>query len=247
MKKLYTAVWTEFLKVRSSKVFLGTVIYFIVMPVMATFYSAGVVSNAMKDMASVNENNWQSFWVMLKQISMAGSAFGFGFIAAWIFGREYVNNTMKDLLALPIPRETMAAAKLIIMFLWSAFLALCMFITFLCGGLVLGLDGWSWHFMWQMLALHLIISLMVFSLAAPIAFIANWTRGYLAGLVFLFIVIIIANFISSFEFSKYYPWNIPGIYMYKGAMEPMSLVILISIGIAGFAGTVAWWRFADQK
>jgi ABC-2 type transport system permease protein len=45
--------------------------------------------------------------------------------------------------------------------------------------------------------------------------------------------------------AAYIPWTIPGLLFSDGVLRPISVLILAITGITGFAGTVAWWRFAE--
>ena len=71
-----------------------------------------------------------------------GGLIVFGFNASWIFGREYSDRTIRDLLALPISRNIIVFSKFII-----AFMGLVLSIYVLVLGLLLGLlidiPGWS--------------------------------------------------------------------------------------------------------
>jgi ABC-type transport system involved in multi-copper enzyme maturation permease subunit len=39
---------------------------------------------------------------------------GFAFVTSWVFGREYSDRTVKDLLALPAPRSSIVLSKFIV-------------------------------------------------------------------------------------------------------------------------------------
>jgi ABC-2 type transport system permease protein len=61
-----------------------------------------------------------------------------------------------------------------------------------------------------------------------------------------------ANFIGLVGLGPYFPWAIPGIYSVPSGDEGMQLnavsyLILATTFVLGLAGTLAWWRFADQK
>ena len=45
--------------------------------------------------------DWNSYFGILTQSIGVGGVLIFGFVASWIFGREYSDGTAKDLLALP--------------------------------------------------------------------------------------------------------------------------------------------------
>jgi len=43
---------------------------------------------------------------------------GFAFVTGWVFGREYSDRTVKDLLALPTPRLSIVLSKFIVVAIW---------------------------------------------------------------------------------------------------------------------------------
>lgn len=60
--------------------------------------------------------SWISYLHVLAQAISVGGLIVFGFSTAWIFGREYADKTIKDLLALPISRNVIVASKFIVVF-----------------------------------------------------------------------------------------------------------------------------------
>ena len=68
--------------------------------------------------------DWPSYLGLLVEMISALGLLGFGFIASWVFGREYSDRTVKDLLALPIPRSYIVVSKFIVIVIWSVLLAL---------------------------------------------------------------------------------------------------------------------------
>src|SRR5690625_4535709 len=106
------ALQTEMLKIRKSKVIWITAAAFTIAPLMAGFFmfvlkdpelakSTGLVG-AKAQIAG--EANWPSYLGLHAQMIAVGGIFVFGFVTSWVFGREYSDNTVKDLLALPYSR-----------------------------------------------------------------------------------------------------------------------------------------------
>jgi ABC-2 type transport system permease protein len=50
--------------------------------------------------------DWPSYLGLLAQAVAIGGLIIFGFVSSWVFGREYADRTIKDLLALPISRTS---------------------------------------------------------------------------------------------------------------------------------------------
>ncbi|WIV57990.1 ABC transporter permease [Amycolatopsis nalaikhensis] len=61
----------------------------------------------------------------------------------WTFGREFSQDTVKDLLALPTPRTTIVAAKFAVTTGWSLALTAQTYLLGLLLGAAIGLPSWS--------------------------------------------------------------------------------------------------------
>src|SRR5699024_8723379 len=69
------------------------------------------------------EANWPSYINLHAQMIAVGGIFVFGFVTSWIFGREYADKTVTDLLALPYSRAIIVWAKLIASFITQLILS----------------------------------------------------------------------------------------------------------------------------
>ncbi len=94
--------------------------------------------------SSIMQNaDWPAYMGLLTQMISALGLIGFGFLASWIFGREYSDRTVKDLLALPLPRSYIVISKFIVMAVWGVLLSLILLAAALVIGLLIGLTGGS--------------------------------------------------------------------------------------------------------
>ena len=124
-------------------------------------------------------------------------------------------------------------------------------------GLIIGfslqLDGWSTSAVMQGLETYFITTIQIILLNTPIAFFALWGKGYLAPLGIVAILLVLAQIMGAMGMGIYFPWSVPGIYSGGGGEElkmqlnEMSFTILIITSIAGYIGTITWWKFSDQK
>lgn len=131
MNNLLTAFWIENLKVRKSKMIWVTLAAFTVAPLMGGFFmfilkNPGLAerSGLVGDKAQIlGEANWPAYFSMLAQIIAVGGILVFGFVTSWVFGRESTDRTLKDFLALPYRRTTIAAAKFLTVFFTTLLLS----------------------------------------------------------------------------------------------------------------------------
>jgi ABC-2 type transport system permease protein len=185
---------------------------------------------------------------------MAGGAIGiilYGFVFSWIFGREYGDRTMKDTLSLPVSRASIVISKLIAAAVWSGLLGCLMFVLGLASGALLGLPGWSDGLLREFARIFFGSTLLSIMLGSPAAFVASAARGVLPAIAFMIACLGLANFFGNIGLGPYFPWTIP--MLYTGAvgssgsqLPPVSYLIVWVTCLAGIAGTIVFWMYADQ-
>lgn len=196
---------------------------------------------------SPGDINWQRYLIeVLNNLTTLG-LIGYTFISAWVFGREFTDKTIKDLLAKPVSRSLIVLSKILVILAWNILLSLYMFTATLAIGQVMGLTGWSFAITWGIFVRYITASLLFIIVTAPGALLANISRGYLAPLALTLVIVICSNLFASMGFATYFPWTIPQIFQMTGTFSFTSFIILASTGIAGIAGIFTWWRFAEQQ
>ena len=262
MKGLYAAFLAESLKVWKSKMLWITILVFafiVVMIGLLVFISMhpGLInsSSLLNTKASfLGTVDWPSYFVLLYQIIAAIGLMGFSFVISWIFGREYSDRTVKDLLSLPVSRSMIVISKFIIVIIWCILLFLVIFFLGILTGIIIKIPGWSGEATVHAFFVFSITSLLTILVSLPVAFFASWGRGYLLPIGFIILIMIITQFIAAGipGSAPFFPWAIPA--LYSGAagpershLEGISYIIVVFTSLAGVTGTIAWWRFADQN
>jgi ABC-2 type transport system permease protein len=260
VSKFITCILVEFKKFFHSKVpfismlallivpFMGGLFMFILKdPVLAQ--KLGVISAKAQITGTAD---WPTFLGLLAQAVSIGGFLVFGIVTSWIFGREYSDRTIKDLLALPISRNVIVFSKFIVVFLWCLLLALLVFAIGLIVGNVVDIPGWSYELTMQGFSIFFICALLTIFLSTPVAIFASIGRGYLSPLSFMIFTIVLAQIIAATGYGQLFPWSIPA--LASGAagsensvLENYSIVIVLLTSLVGLIGTTLWWRYADQN
>lgn len=262
MKQQMLALTAEFIKNKHLRIRWVTFIAFALAPIFGSVFMILMkdvgyegLSGAFKSKAVMFsfETNWQSFLSLLSQAVGIGGILIFGFVASWLFGREYSDGTVKDLLALPISRTKILNAKFIYYTIWCFALVISNLVLGLLLGFLLQLDGWSTTVFVDNLKIYFITTVLIVLLNTPIAFFAIWGKGYLTPLGIVALLLVLAQIIGAMGLGNYFPWSVPGIYSGSGGeelkmrLDEMSFIIIIVTGIFGYFGTILWWRYSDQK
>ena len=255
MKNLTQTVWVETLKARRSKMPLLTTLGFLMIPLMGGFFmiilkdpefarKVGLISAKAQLMAGAAD--WPTFLNLLAQATAIGGIILFGFIGSWVFGREYTDRTIKDLLALPTSRSVIVLAKYIVVMVWSAALTAVVYFVGLGVGAAVGLPQASSEIFWQGTITIAISAALTIILVTPIAFFASAGHGYLPPMGVTILAIFLAQIVAVAGWGEYFPWSIPSLISQGSQLGIASYLIVILTGVAGIAGTFIWWEFADQ-
>lgn len=260
MNLFLSALWAEALKARRSKVSLGITAAFMILPLVGGLFmiilknperarAMGLIS--MKAQLAGGVADWPTFFSIILQGAAIAGAMVFAFITAWVFGREFSDHTVKEVLAIPTPRGFIAGAKFVLSLLWIVGLVLLMFAIALGIGAAVGLPGWSRDLAWTSLGTLLLATLLNLMLMPVVALIASAGRGYLAPLGWALATLALAQIAAVLGWGDWFPWTVPALasgMMGPGAQQlaPHSYLVVLLACIAGLAATLAWWRSADQ-
>lgn len=260
MNKLTASCFAEYLKIRRSKVLWLTIAALSLAPVFGALFvivlrnpSLAAGNEALQAKAALSgfSPDWPSFFNMIAQAIGIGGVIVFGFIGSWIFGREYSDHTIKDLLALPVDRSTIVVSKLIACIAWCLVVTIAVLLIGIIIGSLLVLPGWDPQMFLSALIHIFITTILTLFLCPPVFLIASAGRGYLAPLGFVIFTIVLAQIIGALGYGAFIPWAVPALYCglgseTGGSLTFISYALVVVTGFAGLIGTILWWNFADQ-
>ncbi len=261
MDNLSNALWIELRKAARSRMPFFTAVGFLLLPLIDAFFmiilkdpelarNAGLISTKAQMIAGTAD--WATFLSILAQGIAVGGIFLFSLIGAWVFGREFADGTLKDLLALPTSRWTILLAKFIVTVIWFVGLTALVTVVALILGALVGLPSATSELILQGVGHVAFTTILVVAVMTPVAFFASIGRGYLLPLGVAILFVLFANVLAVAGWGGYFPWAVPA--LYAGAagdpdaiLEPASYWIVFLTGLAGIVGTHLWWNFADQS
>ncbi len=258
MNNLFDMIWIEERKALRSKMPLFTVLGSLLMPLGIAFLiflarnpqfsqQLGLLS-AKANLMAYSATDWPTYLVFSGQIIAAGGFFLFTLAISWVFGREFADGTLKDILAVPVSRLTILLAKFIVVAAWSAVLTLVILLLSLAMGALIHLPQATFSVLLQGSVLVVVTACLVLAIVLPFALFASVGRGYLLPIGVAIVSLILANLVVVLGLGEYFPWAVPGLYAQgKSALAPVSYWIVGITGLAGIAATYVWWKFADQS
>lgn len=261
MSSFSNALLAERLKLRGSNIVPVSFVAFSIAPLMGAAFMMVLGSDneatqsgmmAAKAEAMHFTRDMASYFGLLAQAMGVGGILVFGFVASWVFGREYSDGTAKDMLALPTSRTTILNAKFMIYACWCLALALWVLVLGAALALLLGLPLPDPSTYAELLTTYGVTAALTIPLGTPIAVFALWGRGYLAPLGAVALMLVLAQVIAAAGYGSWFPWSVPGIYSgsagsYRLLLDGWSLVSVVGASVVGYLATVAYWNLADQS
>jgi ABC-2 type transport system permease protein len=258
MHDLSDMIWIELRKAIRSRMPLWTALGSMFMPLGIAFLifvaknpeisrKLGLIS-AKADLIAYAATDWPTYLRSSGQMIAAGGFILFVLVISWVFGREFADGTLKDMLAVPIQRSTILLAKFVLVAVWSAMLTVVIYLVGLVMGVVLDLPGGSIGIVVQDSALVPITACLTMAAVMPFAFFASVGRGYLLPVGVAVLTLMLTNLALIIGRGEYFPWAVAGLYvMGDGSLTPISYLVVLLTCAAGMIGTNFWWKYADQN
>ncbi len=261
MKNFINTLKAELIKLKRSRIVILSILFFMFIPLMMGLLfliqkhpeiseKLGLIGTK-ASLMRLGKGDWDSYMTILNQAIAAIGLIGFGFITSWIFGFEFSDKTIKDLLSVPTSRTAIVMSKFVVLSIWSCILAFTFFISGILFGNMIDISGWSFATFYSHTLIFIKIFLLTILLSPLVAFFASYSRNYLLPMGFVILTLIMANFSGLIGAGSYFPWAIPGILSISSGASGMELhlssyMIILTTCVAGILGTIFYWKFADQ-
>ncbi|HEY5901853.1 MAG TPA: ABC transporter permease [Anaerolineales bacterium] len=255
-----SALWTEALKSRRSRVPLLVSLGFCMAPLTGGLFmiilknpeaakSMGLISA--KAQITVGTADWPAYFSMLGQAVAIGGYILFSILTAWVFGREFSDRTVKELLALPTRREEIVLAKFLVILAWAAGMSVLIFGVGLLVGFLVDIPDWSTALLADSAVSTLGAAALTLGLLPFVGLAASAGRGYLPAFGWAVLTMVLAQIAGALGRGDWFPWTVPALFTGMAGpraeqLGPHSYVLLLLAAAAGLAGTLIWWRRADQ-
>jgi ABC-2 type transport system permease protein len=256
MKNLSNVIWIELRKALRSRVPLYTAIGFLLMPLIGALlifiYKDPQLARQLgllgtKANLVVGSADWPGYLTLMVEFTALGGFFFFCMAISWIFGREFSDGTVKDLLAVPIQRYDIVLAKFAVACIWSAALIVETYVVGVVLGAIIQLPGGSPAVILHGARTLAIAAVMSITLVLPFGFFASLGRGYLLPMGVAVLTMIMGNLSITLGWGDYFPWAVPALLVQNAPIAPISIALVALTGLAGIAGTYLWWKYADQN
>jgi ABC-2 type transport system permease protein len=256
------ALRAEFLKLRHSKVTWISAAAYVLIAFFAWFIlwmiknpeaarSLGLLGQKASILSMGISADWTGLFAFMAEMSVMGGMILFSFIVIYVYGREYLDGTAKNMLGLPMGRWNPVVAKLLVASLWYTLLCLFFVAEGLAAGALLGFGVPSPAMAARMAGDTLLSALLVLSLQPLVAWITVASGGYLAPLGYTIGTLVVGNLMIRTDWARWCPYSI--IALLSGMTGPrdtdimLGSVIVLALTFAlGLALTILHQERADN-
>lgn len=177
-------------------------------------------------------------------------------ISAYLFSREYLERTLKNLIPLPISRTRYITGKFLTLLLLIIILTIVTWVGILGISLmyhiVFELDHFSLIIALQWLWKMIFGGLLMFLTISPFAYGAEKTKGLVVPMITMAVIVMASAALTNQEIGALYPWTatyflIIGRLKETGYPIWLSLAIILLESVIGFLLTYIYFQKEDLK
>lgn len=238
-------VYTELLKLKRAKMFTVSLIGAAAAPLMVFIGYLDYTSKRPGESILFSE----AFSQTNLYVHLLIGTLLYGVITAYLFNREYVEDTLKNLLTIPVSRTSLIASKLVLLFIWILTLTLVAWGLTLILGLIGQYEGLNAALLLQSLKQFLIGGGLLFLLSTPTMFVTFLFKNYVPTIIFTAVITMGNVALANREYKVIYPWsavNAIAENSFVPEYPPLySYVAIIATAIIGLIATIIYFKKVD--
>jgi len=173
----------------------------------------------------------------------------YGVITAYLFHREYAEDTLKNLLTIPVSKTSLIVSKCLMLLLWIMMLTFVSWgLTFLLG-LAGGFDGLTAEVILQSLQQYAVGAFLMFLLSTPTIFVTLLFKNYVPTIIFTAVITMGNVALATSDYRVLFPWSAAHSIAYQAFVgdypATVSYILVLLTSIAGFAATIIYFKKSD--
>lgn len=173
----------------------------------------------------------------------------YGVITAYLFSREYLEDTLKNILTIPVSRISFIISKLMVLFMWIILLTVVAWGLILLLGVLGQFKGLSLLLIAKSFGNFMKGGILLFILSTPIVLVAVVMKNYVPTIIFTIVITLINVMSGSSEHRGLFPWaaagdianeTLPSTYPAE-----ISYIAIFTTSIIGFIATIVYFKKVD--
>jgi bacitracin transport system permease protein len=188
-------------------------------------------------------NNVNLFTVLILGVPL------YGIVTSYLFNREYTENTLKNLLTIPVSRINLILSKMLLLFIWIMMLTIITWSLTLVLGMIAQFDGVSIMLLLTSFKQFCIGGILLFVLSSPMIFITVLMKNYVPTIILAVVIMLVNVMIAFSDHQALFPWSAV-LNIASGTFPPtyppeFSYIGIIAISFIGFISLIVYFKKVD--
>lgn len=247
MEELANLLYTEVLKLKRSQMFIISIIGSSTIPFFC--FIAYLTAKLQRPDIPILYTD------LLEQVTLfthllIGIPF-YGILTAYLFIREYNENTLKNLIVIPISKTNILTSKILLLFFWIMLMSFNTWILTALFGFIGPFEGMTTIRIFLSFKQIMIGGILLFLLTTPVVFVSLLFKSYVSTIVFTLVITMINVLIIQSEYLVLYPWTAVHVIATNSYIarfpEMFSFISIFVTSILGIIATFLYFKREDIK
>ncbi|MCR8845175.1 ABC transporter permease [Paenibacillus sp. SC116] len=238
-------LYTELLKLKRAKMFMISVIGSMAAPIMMFIAFLSMKREKPETILTFDV----SFYNTNLNVLMLIGTLLYGVIAAYLFSREYTEDTLKNLLTIPVSKTSLIVSKWLLLLLWIFMLTLVAWVMTLLLSFVAQFEGLSVAVIVDSLRQFFVGAFLLFLLSTPIILITMLFKNFVPTIIFTAVVTMANLTVIDTDYQGLFPWSAVHMVVTNSTefVYPISYsyAIIFATSILGLAATIVYFKRSD--
>lgn len=173
----------------------------------------------------------------------------YGVMTAYLFNREYAENTLKNLLTIPVSKVNLMISKMILLGIWILVLTFMIWTSTFILGIMGGFEGLTPWILWKSFSQFMIGGFFIFLLTTPIIFITILLKSYVPAIIFSACITMANVLMADSEYKAVFPWSAVHT-VASNSFTPefpasYSMISILATSILGFMASIFVFKKSD--
>jgi len=236
----------ELLKLKRSRMFMLSLLGAAVAPVMVVLaFYISMNSKPSEETADFHTlfYNTSMYTVLLIGVPL------YSVVTAYLFNREYVEDTLKNLLTIPVSRTSLMLSKMLMLWMWIMLLTLVAWVLTILLGLLGQFEGLSGSLLVSSLIAYGVAGVFMFLLSMPIILITIVMKNYVATIIAALSINLVNVLVFNSDHRGLVPWSAAFDIAHDTLLPTypaaVSYLVIAATSISGFIATLVYFGRVD--
>jgi len=172
-------------------------------------------------------------------------------IATYLFSREYTENTLKNILSIPVSKTKLIVGKFIMLYIWILILTAVAFITTFILSCIGGAVELSIEVIIKFLKQYFIGASLLFLTLTPFVFIGIWLKNIVPTIILVATISMINVALSNEDLTALFPWSAVYVIASEQVIPKypiyLSYLAIVGVSVIGFVASIIYFKNQDVK